>query len=826
MKKWILLAAISIGCAAIISIMKIDVTLDRQVIYIEGGEPVLVDRVTQTDQFVYYEVDGKSGMFMNNDVTSVGSIQVSRKTSLLKLIDQKKQAMMMDIGANAQLIRVADSRLLIFLIVFALAWATMTMLQRMAVNAKKAEHQETDDDAAQLSTNRDSQFDQEGQETSDLREIAIFFLELFKLQKGLRKDAPARFSMAADSTSRKRKVFELGVKGHSDWLTRRMSVGQLGEDTGSKSKCFYVIYDTHMGVKIPPAPITDMIKYVGAIRREVQIAAHLSPITCIIPMVSVVLKKVKTLPYESSLSQEQLEKQYIRLVEEDPAYQEYLKIGDRFAFFMELTNSFFLGRVINELHESKDKTGDEIREAPNVPWDQEAFTARYGLASLPIFEGLQTLYQLCENEAKRIFRESGDGNRVHTFQIKNWFIAAIAGEALTLEGQSIDAALLAQVEDGFSTVFKSNQKFVDDLTLLLKSQQAKKAFLKSRQQIENIASNVLHLLCLLKEKRIALRDLKPDNLFLDANPDEYPMFLNNSEDFSIGVIDVETAISLIPEKDGTIKQPILGGTPLYATPLHLLKNRTLSANFGDVAQTLHLQDWFATIAIIFKTITGRNLFRRAARSFPAILKILKSSRSKSDPDKATVKAMSRTFWSAAAADVKTQLTVFSYVLNQLTLSVPEAIVSPIKAELEREEACLQMAIGKHVSYSPLFKSEKNRQFLLEASSTTIGKQVARWQNTEQLPVQHRQVAPTMVAFLNNLNRLKKGVAEKRRAVATLGAPPHQVTAYALLEAMFQIAFTAMYKSRWKALQPEETQAAEKNAVEENRSMVTTILNDN
>jgi serine/threonine protein kinase len=568
MKKWMLLAAISISCAAIISILKIDVTLDRQVIFIEGGEPVLADRVTQTDQFVYYEVDGKSGMFMNDDVTSVGSIQVPKKTSVLKIIDRKKQVIMAGFGASAQLIRVADSRLLIFLVVFALTCATMTMLQRMAVNARKTNRQEADDEASQLSANRASQFDQEGQETSDLREIAIFFLELFKLQKGLRKDAPARFSMAADSTSRKRKVFELGVKGQSDWLTRRMSVGPLGEDTGSKSKCFYVIYDTHMVVKIPPAPITDMIKYVGAIRREVQIAAHLSPITCIIPMVSVVLKKVKTLPYASSLTLEQLEKQYIRLVEENPAYQEYLKIGDRFAFFMELTNSFFLGRVINELHESKEKTGNEIREAPNVPWDQEAFTARYGLASLPIFEGLQTLYQLCENEAERIIRESGDGNRVHTFQIKNWFIAAIAGEALTLEGQSIDAALLAQIEDGFSTVIKSNQKFVDDLTLLLKSQQAKKAFLKSRQQIENMASNVLDLLCLLKEKRIALRDLKPDNLFLDANPDEYPMFLNNSEDFSIGVIDVETAISLIPEKDGTIRQPILGEHPF--TPRHCI----------------------------------------------------------------------------------------------------------------------------------------------------------------------------------------------------------------------------------------------------------------
>ena len=312
-----------------------------------------------------------------------------------------------------------------------------------------------------------------------MRDIALFFLGLYKVQNGLDKEAPARFTMTDTSTSQKMKIFELGVKGSNDWLTRRMSVGPLGEETGSKSKCFYVIYDTHMVVKIPPAPVTDMEKYVRDIRREMQIAAHLSPATCIVPMVSVVLKKVKKLPYESSLTQEQLEKQYIRLVEENPEYQEYLKIRNRFAFFMELSNSFFLGRVIDELHETKDKTGNEFREAPDVAWDQEAFTTRYGLVSLPVFEGLHTLYQLCEAETNRIIKESGQGEKVHTFQIKNWFLAYISGENPNIEEKGIDAALLSRIKDGFSTVFKSNQKNVDDLIQLLKTQQQPKPFRKA-----------------------------------------------------------------------------------------------------------------------------------------------------------------------------------------------------------------------------------------------------------------------------------------------------------------------------------------------------------
>jgi len=193
---------------------------------------------------------------------------------------------------------------------------------------------------------------------------------------------------------------------------------------------------------------------------------------------------------------------------------------------------------------------------------------------------------------------------------------------------------------------------------------------------------------------------------------------------------------------------------------------------------------------------------------------------------ATVKAMSQKFWSAAATDIKTQLLAFSTVLNQLTLSVPEAMAPAIKQELEREKALIHRAIRKHVSLSPLLKSEKNKVFLLEASCETLAKQVARWENHAQLPDPHQQVAPRMVAFLNNLNRLKQGESEKNRAIAAFISPPHDVSAYSLLEAMFQIAFRAMYKSRWKAL-PKATDASDQQtAVKEDRAMVTTILNDN
>ena len=64
MKKWIIIVAFSALCAATIPFLKIDITSNRQVIYIKGGETVLADSVRQSDQFVFYEAGGKSAMLM------------------------------------------------------------------------------------------------------------------------------------------------------------------------------------------------------------------------------------------------------------------------------------------------------------------------------------------------------------------------------------------------------------------------------------------------------------------------------------------------------------------------------------------------------------------------------------------------------------------------------------------------------------------------------------------------------------------------------------------------------------------------------------------
>jgi serine/threonine protein kinase len=97
---------------------------------------------------------------------------------------------------------------------------------------------------------------------------------------------------------------------------------------------------------------------------------------------------------------------------------------------------------------------------------------------------------------------------------------------------------------------------------------------QNRLPISGIITNLLDLLGWLSEKKVAMRDLKPDNILVAGDTQNYPGFLRSAADYSLGFIDVETAVYFGKTEEGSIRQPLLGGT--HATPSHLFPNSTLA----------------------------------------------------------------------------------------------------------------------------------------------------------------------------------------------------------------------------------------------------------
>lgn len=171
-------------------------------------------------------------------------------------------------------------------------------------------------------------------------DVVRFFLELYRMQLG----APAESSGKIESLETEHhgpgNLYQLSVQIGDKWKSRRMTISPIGEGTASRSQCFYVIYDTHMVVKIPPVPIRDYSDYIRRVQYEAGVVKALSPRKALIPNLSAILSKVHRVGEAGSQTPEQIEEQYIDLLKRSPELQRGLKIGGAFVFFMDLSRLF------------------------------------------------------------------------------------------------------------------------------------------------------------------------------------------------------------------------------------------------------------------------------------------------------------------------------------------------------------------------------------------------------------------------------------------------------------------------------------------------------
>jgi hypothetical protein len=142
-------------------------------------------------------------------------------------------------------------------------------------------------------------------------DIINYFLNLFRIQIGADPGASMNTKTLSDNASGPNTVYELRIKHRGEWMQRRMSIGPLGEEAGSKSKCFYVIYDVHLVVKIPVKPISEFEYYLESIKKEGQIVDKLAPKECIVPRVSTILSLIHKLPESGHLPTDQFEEKHV-----------------------------------------------------------------------------------------------------------------------------------------------------------------------------------------------------------------------------------------------------------------------------------------------------------------------------------------------------------------------------------------------------------------------------------------------------------------------------------------------------------------------------------
>ena len=255
-------------------------------------------------------------------------------------------------------------------------------------------------------------------------------------------------------------------------------------------------------------------------------------------------------------------------------------------------------------------------------------------------------------------------------------------------------------------MIKDNSDVVEVYRKTIKNYIYMSFFEQNKSQMAAISTNLLDVLAWFRRKRVSMRDLKPDNLFVAGDPARYPLFLRSAMEFSLGIIDVETAVDFEKSKYKNIKQPLLGGTPFYATPSHFLKNDILARKFGNLGKILHLQDWHATLVMIYKAITGELLFDQTAKLFGDLRNMMIQANQPDNHRRDIFEDASRMFWHSAVVEFQEKMEGSQKPLKSVLVDLPESVQHMFGKVLVKELRSIALSIKRCVDNQSIFEKDQ------------------------------------------------------------------------------------------------------------------------
>ncbi len=630
-----------------------------------------------------------------------------------------------------------------------------------------------------------------------LPEVEKYFLNLFRLQLGSSISDPARIVPDPERKSISGRVYTLSVKMNGEWKSRGMSIGPLGEDSGSRSQCFYVIFDTHVVVKIPSVPIRNFSAYIEQIRYEGRIVAKLAPRECIIPNVAVILSKIHHLPNAKNLTSAQIEKKYLIMLNSSSAYHDYLKIGGDFAFFMDLSRYYFLGHVMAGLHRIEEQITSVISVDTNSILGGHAFEDKYGSKNGWVCFGLQKLFGLFDSSLNNLIKQSGIFFAFDQQQKKDMFFSYLAWQDISLQQLGEGGKFHQEIKSLLQKIVSREAKTVQAYRNLAAEYAMSGLFTRNKSKIEGIIINLLVLLAWLGKNSVAIRDLKPDNLLVAGEPDNYPLFLSSYADYAIGLIDLETAVDYQPSENRSVEQPQLGGTPAYATPSHFFKNEFLEDLYSDLSIVLHMQDWYATLAIIYETVIGRRLFRKTSGRITELVQNVQQGIKENQDLQDIYKSENRKFWKSAVSEFKMALSRNERWLKSADVICPESMKTLFENNLQKEKGLINQRIIACLDSGSMSQEGKSREYLLHCSYEELCDDIEKYADSTKTTGEQSKPKCSEMEMLEDLAGFKAESERLSKLISQLERPQMALSAKDLLKLMFNQVFSSLCPESWE-----------------------------
>ena len=630
--------------------------------------------------------------------------------------------------------------------------------------------------------------------------VLAFFLNLFKIQAGFSEDdsVEAGYRLHERTGSGREHTYELFVRGPKK-KSRRMAISPLGENSGSKSRCYKVIYDDILVVKIPPAPIRDFDAYIEAIRVERSVADRLSSaVECIAPSLSALLRKIPAMAVEGDPSPEELEAHFIRKLKRTPWFQDYLKIDGAFAFFMNLSQYAFLGQVIENMHNLRDRIQEEIFSQFDILWNLMAFESNFGGENGAVFFAVNEIFNAYEERINALFKVHGINSAIFMYKKKEWFLLHLAEGEVAPGERNLPREMPAQINRVVGELFRDHAEDIRNYRRMMRAYVYDKMFNQNRPRFRGLIANLLELLYWLGRRGVAIRDLKPDNIFVVGGD-----FLQHASEFSLGLIDFETAVAFRPEDGASVGQPPPAGTPSYATPSHLARNEVLEETLGDLGRVFFFQDWQAVTGMIYTVVTGNRLFERTRHRLGETWRGLKRAGNDREAAVECFRDASRRFWASAAQEFAEKMRAREQTLRSVEVVLTENGRELLLAEAVQNRNHLIKRIQQLVKGQKIFVSEKSHRDLVRAPRQIITRCRKNWEDGVNVPRSRPEIRDTIIRMLAKLESLKLEIEARLRTIRMLEREVPVVSALDLLELMFRVGLSVMYRDIWGELSDEK-----------------------
>ncbi|MBW2409219.1 MAG: hypothetical protein JRF72_05435 [Deltaproteobacteria bacterium] len=508
------------------------------------------------------------------------------------------------------------------------------------------------------------------------------------------------------------------------------------------------------------------------------------------------------------MSLEKLEEHYIADLHKNPEYQKNLKIKNSFIYFMDFSKFYFMGHILENLHDLEQAIPAEITENPEVLGDAAKFKGRYGEQNEPVFYAIREVYSACEGQILKYMENSGETTSIPLFRIQSWFLTHLAGREVSPEESGLPVKLLPRLNRLIQKTIEAKKDEVTSYRRTISEYVSRIHLEQNKSQMAGIITNLLDLLAWLWEKQVSMRDLKPDNLLVAGDPSRYPGFLRSADEYSLGIIDVETAVDFERSKYKKTRQPLLGGTPLYATPSHFFLNEILGQAFNNFRKILHYQDWHAMVVMIFKVVTDDLLFQQTARLFGYIKDKIRDSQEDSTRQTEVIKEISKTFWNSALKEFKEKMAEQEDSLISVQVSIPENVKTLFKKILKHDRKSTIEKINACIEAQVAFRSQKSRELLRKSSHAKIVQFKKHLKNKFKSSPNSSVDAPAVLEFLDHLTQLKKYGDEQRHTAALIGKTDVTMSAYDLLTFMFYAVYHTMFNEQWRNICEDDVCVAE------------------